>query len=69
MIKKIARQQKKLLLAAFDNLKKKGELVYSTCSLEPEEDEEVIDFILEKHKDLVVRIVVEGLQVLLKEGR
>ena len=40
--------QKKLLLHAFDLLKPNGDLVYSTCSLEPEEDEEVIKYLLNK---------------------
>ena len=36
--------QKKLLSAGISVLKKNGTLVYSTCSLEPEENEEVIDW-------------------------
>ncbi|MFH1915969.1 MAG: RsmB/NOP family class I SAM-dependent RNA methyltransferase [Nanoarchaeota archaeon] len=39
-----ARLQKELLKAAFSLLKPKGTLVYSTCSLEPEEDEQVVDW-------------------------
>lgn len=36
--------QKKLIKKAYDLLKEGGILVYSTCSLEPEEDEEVVDY-------------------------
>ncbi len=38
--------QKRLLEDAFSVLKKGGLLVYSTCSLEPEEDEEVVNWAL-----------------------
>ncbi|MFH1275776.1 MAG: RsmB/NOP family class I SAM-dependent RNA methyltransferase [Candidatus Woesearchaeota archaeon] len=48
MITKLARNQKELLENAFNNLKEGGELVYSTCSVEPEENEGVIDFLLKK---------------------
>lgn len=41
-----ARTQKQLLAEAFKCLKKGGILVYSTCSLEPEEDEMVVDWAL-----------------------
>ncbi len=50
MIKKLSGYQKQLILAAFDNLKDHGLLVYSTCSVEPEENEEVVDFLL-KNRD------------------
>ena len=46
MIKNISRQQKKLIAFALKCLKKDGELVYSTCTHAPEENEEVIDFAL-----------------------
>ncbi|MBN2127357.1 MAG: RsmB/NOP family class I SAM-dependent RNA methyltransferase [Candidatus Diapherotrites archaeon] len=42
--------QKKLILKSVDLLKPKGLLVYSTCSLSPEENEEVIDFLLKTRK-------------------
>ena len=51
MIKKYARLQKKILERAYFCLKKKGRIVYATCSLEPEEDEDVVEWFLEKYKD------------------
>lgn len=42
-----AEEQKKLLRAALKCLKKDGFLVYSTCSLEPEEDEFVVNWLVE----------------------
>lgn len=38
--------QKKLISKCYSNLKPNGTLVYSTCSLDPEEDEEVVQFLL-----------------------
>ncbi|HDQ59586.1 MAG TPA: RsmB/NOP family class I SAM-dependent RNA methyltransferase [Candidatus Woesearchaeota archaeon] len=40
--------QKQLMQAAFHVLKDGGTLVYSTCSLEPEEDEEIVDYAIKK---------------------
>ena len=40
--------QKELILMAFSMLKEGGTLVYSTCSYSYEEDEEVVEFLLEK---------------------
>lgn len=44
--------QKDLLAVAYKLLKKGGTLVYSTCSLEPEEDELVIEWFLKKFTDM-----------------
>ena len=44
--------QKKLILHAADLLEPEGELVYSTCTFSPEENEEVIDFILAQRPNL-----------------
>lgn len=46
MITKLSNMQKRLIINAYMNLKEGGNLVYSTCSLEPEENEEVIDHLL-----------------------
>ncbi len=63
MITKLAKHQKELLENAFNNLKEGGELVYSTCSLEPEEDEGVVHFLLEKYSNAeVVHVNLKGLK-------
>lgn len=43
-IKECAHLQKELTRSAQKNLKQGGVLVYSTCSLEPEEDEQIVQF-------------------------
>ncbi|HLC88926.1 MAG TPA: RsmB/NOP family class I SAM-dependent RNA methyltransferase [Candidatus Nanoarchaeia archaeon] len=64
MVTKIARQQQELIENAFNNLKPGGILVYSTCSLEPEEDEGVVDFLLEKFPNAkVIPAKLSGLKV------
>lgn len=46
-IKGLAMKQKSLIMAAYRALKPNGIMVYSTCTLEPEENEEVIQHLLE----------------------
>jgi len=48
------RVQVALLDRAIESLKKGGEVVYSTCSIAPEENELVIDAILKKRSDVEV---------------
>ncbi len=55
---KIAGIQKRLLDSAHQSLKRGGVLVYSTCSLEPEENEENISWFLDKHKDMVTQEII-----------
>lgn len=47
-IKEMVSKQKKLLGAAFFALKEEGVIVYSTCTISPEENEEVIDWFINK---------------------
>ncbi len=54
MISRLSRTQKQLIEAAFSALKEGGTMVYSTCSLEPEEDEEVVDHLLQKFPNAFV---------------
>ena len=51
MVQRLAHTQKSLIEIAFSNLKPGGTLVYSTCSNEPEENEAVIDFLLNKYEN------------------
>lgn len=44
--------QKELTENAYDMLRPGGMLLYSTCTFAPEEDEQVISYILEKHPDM-----------------
>jgi len=56
MLIKLSGTQKKLILNAFDNLKENGTLVYSTCSVDPEENEAVIDFLLNNREAKLEKI-------------
>ncbi|HLF54617.1 MAG TPA: RsmB/NOP family class I SAM-dependent RNA methyltransferase [Candidatus Nanoarchaeia archaeon] len=51
MVRRLSRIQKELIMTAWKILKPGGTLVYSTCSLEPEENEGVISHLLENAKD------------------
>jgi len=42
--------QKKIILRGFDLLKEEGELLYSTCTYNPEENESVVQYLLEKKR-------------------
>ena len=51
MVKRLSITQKQLIETGFNILKQNGTLVYSTCSLEPEENEAIIDFLLNKYEN------------------
>jgi len=42
--------QKGIILRGFDLLKEKGEMVYATCTYNPEENESVVDFLLKNRE-------------------
>ncbi|MFA4953295.1 MAG: RsmB/NOP family class I SAM-dependent RNA methyltransferase [Candidatus Pacearchaeota archaeon] len=50
----LSRLQKSLVASAIEILKPNGVLVYSTCTHAPEENEEVVDFILEKFPEIKI---------------
>ncbi len=52
-IKKFSKIQKNMIKSAFEILKPNGILVYSTCTHAPEENEEVVDFILKEFQDSI----------------
>lgn len=54
-IKTSAKTQKQLFTAAVDALEENGELIYSTCSLEPEENEFIVDWALSEFPELKIQ--------------
>ena len=60
-IKLLSNLQKSLIASALEILKPDGELVYSTCTHAPEEDEEIVDFALKNFN-----VKVEKIQLPLK---
>ncbi len=47
-VESLSRLQKEMILAGYNALKPEGIIVYSTCTLEPTENEEVIDYLVSK---------------------
>ncbi len=56
-IRFLAKKQKKLIANAFRILNKNGILVYSTCTFAPEENEEVVQFLLDKNDNAVIESI------------
>jgi 16S rRNA C967 or C1407 C5-methylase (RsmB/RsmF family) len=54
--------QKNLIVKAFDYLREGGEMVYSTCSFAPEENEEVVTHLLKQRSGAKVVNVEELLK-------
>ncbi len=67
MIKKIAKTQRKLAAAALELLKVGGVMIYSTCTLAPEEDEMIVNFLL-KNFDVEVEAIGHPIGVTLGVG-
>jgi len=64
-IENLSKLQKSLIASAIEILKPGGELVYSTCTHAPEENEEVVDFAL---KNFNVKIEKVNLPVKARQG-
>jgi NOL1/NOP2/sun family putative RNA methylase len=58
---KLPELQKKILLRAFDLLKEGGQMVYSTCTYDPDENEAVVDSLL-RYRDAEILPVESGLR-------
>ena len=62
MVRRIVGTQKQLLKTAINNIKPGGTIVYSTCSVEPEEDEAVISWALDNFDIRIEEVKLKGLK-------
>ncbi len=67
-LRNLRARQVAILNAALDHLEPGGKLVYSTCSLEKEENQEVVEEILAERKDLRISDCGEALHALQAKG-
>ena len=58
LINKLSKTQKRLIDAAIPILKLNGELIYSTCTHAPEENEAVVSYVLENYPNIGVMEVI-----------
>jgi len=62
IVKRLSNLQKQLIKAASKVVKNGGEIVYSTCSIDPEENEEILEYAVRKLNLEPVKIEVKGLK-------
>lgn len=60
-IKRLQQLQKRILIQAWQLLKPGGTLVYSTCTMAPEENEAVVDYLLRHNDGVEVRAIKTSL--------
>lgn len=58
-IKRLSRLQEQLIMTAYDVLKPGGTLVYSTCTIAPEENELVIAYLLKRRQATIEPIQID----------
>jgi 16S rRNA C967 or C1407 C5-methylase (RsmB/RsmF family) len=64
-VKRFSKLQKELLVSAFEALKPGKEMIYATCTFSPEENEENIDFLLNRYptaKIIEVNLPIDNIQ-------
>jgi len=64
----LSRIQKNLLINAIELLEPNGEIVYSTCTHAPEENEEVLDFILKEFPNIKIEKPILPVELKSREG-
>lgn len=61
-IRRLSSLQKKILAESWRLLKPGGVLIYSTCTMAPEENESVVDYILRRNSDTELRPIDVGVE-------
>ena len=60
----MSRLQKQMILKGFDLVKESGYLIYSTCTFAPEENEEVVQYLVDNRKGVEIeKIKIDGLKL------
>jgi 16S rRNA (cytosine1407-C5)-methyltransferase len=69
MVNAMVKEQKTLIESAFKSLKIGGTLIYSTCTLEPDENEGVVTYLLNKYDNARIEDIdfIDNLEPLLKD--
>ena len=63
-----ATRQRAILASALRAVRPKGRVVYSTCSLEPEENEQVVEAVLREHPKTKIHSMSDRIDVMGEEG-
>lgn len=63
LVERKAILQKQLIEHCYGLLKPNGEMVYSTCSFSPEEDEDVVNYLLSKTSAVVEKVSLDGIKI------
>ncbi|AZV45736.1 hypothetical protein C3L23_00110 [Nautilia sp. PV-1] len=53
-VRRFSKLQKELIISAFEALKPGGEMIFATCTFAPEENEESVDFLLNRYENAEV---------------
>lgn len=61
--RKLSNLQRSLLISAYKSVKAGGIIVYSTCTFSPEENEEVVSYLLENYNAKLEEINLTGLNI------
>ena len=64
-VRRFSKLQKELIISAFECLKPGGEMIFATCTFSPEENEESVDFLLNRYENaevLDVELPIENIQ-------
>jgi len=64
-VRRFSKLQKELIISAFEALKPGGEMIFATCTFAPEENEESVDFLLNRYENaevVDVNLPIENIQ-------
>jgi NOL1/NOP2/sun family putative RNA methylase len=63
LVERKAKYQKELIEHCYSLLRKNGEMIYATCSFAPEENEDVVNYLLAKTDAVVEKVSLDGIKI------